>query len=66
MLSPRFALCNAKGLTDVLGEGVGLEIFRVYFNIRVTKFCKFKFGCRFVCPVVRPLISLLRKYDVLR
>ena len=38
MFSPRFALCNANGLTDMLGEGVRLEICRVYFNIRVTKF----------------------------
>jgi hypothetical protein len=66
MFSPRFALCNANGHADVVGEGVGLEICRVYFNIRVTKSSKFKFGCRFVCPVVRPakhlLISLLKKY----
>lgn len=66
MFSSRFALCNSNGHTDVLGEGVGLEICRVYFKILVTKFCKFKFRCRCVCPVVRPLISLLRKYDVLR
>jgi hypothetical protein len=65
MFSPPFALCNANGLTDVLNKGFGLEICKVYFNIRVTKFCKFKFGCSFVCPVVRPLISLLKTYDVL-
>lgn len=66
MFSPRFALCNANGHTDVLGEGVGLEICRVCFNIRETKFYKFKYGCRFLRPVVHPFISPLRKYDDLR
>jgi len=48
MFSPRFAFCNANGHTDELGEGVGLEICRVCFNILETKFCKFKFGCLFM------------------